>query len=208
MLKNIHFRYILIILLLLGYIFLQRSCTNSYTPDKQIIVTEAKKGSFNSIKPEVIKVPEYKYITLKGDTITLDNPIDKQLAQKYERERDSLKRRLMFYDAIQMRKYGGKFENKDLLINFEAYTTGTLDSLSIPSYVIKSDTIELSKPKETKFALYLGGGLYNNSNFNNTGFKVNLGIQNKKGDIFRGSYDPFNKNYFVDYDVRIFNYKK
>lgn len=208
MLKNIHFRYILIITLLLGYIFLQRSCQKGYIPDKQIIVTEPKEGSFDVIKPTVVEVPKYKYITLKGDTITLDNPVDKALAQKYERERDSLQRRLMYYDAIQQRKYTATFENEDLILDVEGYTTGTLDSLSIPRYLIKSDTIKLPTSKESKFALYLGGGLYNNTQFNNAGFKVNLGLQNKKGDIFRVSYDPINKNYFLDYDLRILNIKR
>jgi len=37
---------------------------------------------------------------------------------------------------------------------------------------------------------------------------VDLGFQNKKGDILGVGYDPLNKSIFLDYKVRLINIKK
>jgi hypothetical protein len=208
--KNIHFRYILTILFLLIYIYCQRNCSNSDTSSiNNTIITKPKKGSFEKISIKEVKPKiKFKYKTISGETIYLENPINIDLAKKYENDTDSLKRRLMYYEAIQQRKYTGRIKDKNLKLDFEAYTTGTLDSLKVPSYEIFSDTIPIKPVKETKLAIYLGGGIYNNSQFNNAGFKIDLGIQNKKGDILFIGYDPFNKNYFVEYKLRLINIKK
>lgn len=175
--------------------------------DKIIVVTPQKQGSFQSIKPEPIKVPKYIYKTLKGDTIELENPVNEELAYHYEellKERDSIKLRLAYLDAIQIRKYKSEFEDKNLKVSVYSQTTGTLDSLSL-DYVIKPDTIEVAVPKQS-FALFLGGGTYSNSK--DLRFKLNLGVQTKKGNVIIGGYDPLNKNVFLDYNFKIFSLNK
>ncbi len=172
-------------------------------PDDIVIVTPPKTGVFKLIAPEPIKVPKYIYRTLKGDTITLNNPVNLELAHKYEelsKVHDSVKTRLAYLEAIQIRQYHKEFTDKNLRIFVDAQTTGTLDSIGV-EYTIKPDTIKVHIPKE-RFALLLGGGLYN------SGAKINLGVQINSRHLISGSYDPINQRVFLDYNIKIFNFNK
>ena len=174
--------------------------------EQTVIVTPEKKGSFQSIVPEPIKVPKYIYHTLKGDTIELENPVNLELACKFEeleKAHDSVKLKLAYLEAIQIRKYRHLFEDKNLKVAVSAQTTGTLDSLSV-AYLIKPDTLKVHIPKQT-LALFVGGGAYTTENLN---FKLNLGVQTKKGNLIIGSYDPIHKNVFLDYNFKVFSLNK
>jgi hypothetical protein len=186
-------------------LFLQ-NCSNP-TPKERTVIIPSKQSEFKAVKPTVIKVPVYKYKTLAGKTIKLTNPINEELARNFEqlqRSNDSLKLKLVYFNAIQIRKYEQNFNDKNLNATVYAQTTGTLDSLKL-KYTIKADTIVI-KPKESVFALYVGAGAY--SDLTSTKFKVNVGIQNRKGNILGVGYDPFSQAVFVDYSIRLINIKK
>ena len=182
-------------------------CGNNTTNPNYVIIPE-KKGSFEIDKPTEIKDSiVYRYRTLKGDTIELENPINLELAKLYQLEKDSLKRELLYYKSIQNRTYIDSVKDKNVKISYVAKTTGTLDNIKF-NYIVFKDSVKVRLPeKKTVFALYTGGGLYLKNNFD-LGYKLDVKFQNKKGDLFGGSYDPINKVIFAEYNFRLINIKK
>ena len=196
----------LIIFGLLIYIFLLKSCNN---PSKnndiyQKFKTKEIVGKFDTIKKpkELSSNKKYKYSPKQSKPIITNNPIDSILVEKFEKAPDSTKIKL-FVDQTQIRSYKQEFDDKYIKITFFAKTRGELLEIS-PEYIIKpqNDSIKI---KQSVFALYLGGGAYYNNMLN---YKIDIGFQNKKGDILFIGYDPFNKVYFAEYNLRIFNIKK
>lgn len=191
----------LLCFLLILFLFIQKSC--NFSKYKNIIITKSKTGSFNYSKPEEIKNNiKYKYTTLKGDTIELENPINIELANKYKKETDSLKKEILFYQAIQQRTYKKDFEDKNLKATIFAKTTGTLDSVKL-DYLIKPDTIKIKQPV---FSLLGGLSLQTNINTLQPNLKVNIGFQNKKKDILLLGGN--NKEINITYLKNIFTIKK
>ena len=195
----------LLVVILVFIIFLQNSCEpTKIKKDGNVIITKPKHGSISINKPEEIKNSiKYKYITLKGDTITLENPINIELAEQYKKEKDSLQKEILFYKAIQKRKYKNKFEDKHILGTVYAETTGTLDSIGI-EYDIKPDTIKIKQPV---FSLLGGLSLQSNMNTLKTYPGLNLGFQNKKKDIILFGINT-NQDVEVKYVKNIFTIKK
>lgn len=195
----------LLVVILTFILFLQNSCEPTKTKkDDNVIITKTKHGSISINKPEEIKNSiKYKYITLKGDTIILENPINLELANQYQKEKDSLQKEILFYKAIQKRKYKNKFEDKHILGTVYAETTGTLDSIGI-EYDIKPDTIKIKQPV---FRLLGGLSLQSNINTLKTNPGLNLGFQNKKNNIFLIGVNT-NKDFEVKYIQNIFTIKK
>ena len=195
----------LLVVVLVFIIFLQNSCEpTKIKKDDNVIITKPKHGSISINKPEEIKNSiKYKYITLKGDTITLENPINIELAEQYKKEKDSLQKEILFYKAIQKRKYKNKFEDKHILGTVYAETTGTLDSIGI-EYDIKPDTIKIKQPV---FRLLGGLSLQSNINTLKTNLGLNLGFQNKKKDIILFGVNT-NQDAEVKYIKNIFTIKK
>lgn len=201
MIKKYFWQLLTIILIII--IFLQNSCESNDNNKTGIIVTPEKKGSFSSYKPTSINLPNYIFFNGK-DTVELENPINKELESKYlqaEKEKDSLKLKLLYYEAIQMRKYHEVYEDKNIVIDVFANTTGTLDSLGV-KYKTKEDSIRLKQPV---FRLLAGPELqlHNNQLFP----AASIGIQNKKGNIFEGSYNT-NGDFSIGYKHNIWTIKK
>jgi len=206
--KHLATLYILIGLLLLT-IFLQRSCdSNIITPKNTTIVIPAKGGTFVKTKSN-----EIKYDTIIKDTIIykdkkiiIDNT-DKTIVEKYLKATDSIGKLKILIDAVKIRRYSDTFDNDDIKLTIETETVGKLNWIK-PTYTIKEKTITVpEKTKETVFAMYGGIEIYNNLQLSNPGVKVDLGIQNKKGDIFTGGYD-MNQNIYIGFKKQIFNIKK
>jgi hypothetical protein len=63
------------------------------------------------------------------------------------------------------------------------------------------------KQKQTVFAVYVGGGLETTTTLDKLTPKVNIGIQNKKGDILSVHYG-IDKSIGISYNLRIINIKK
>jgi len=202
--------YPIIIIVLLFVIFIQRSCNNDKLPseEKKEVVIPAKKGSFNSAKPIKIHDTIIKdSIIFKDKKILIENQLDKQLVIDYLKAKDSIKKLNLFMNAVKVNKYSTNFDNEDINLTIDSETTGTLNSVK-PTYTIKERKAEVSiKKLESVFALYTGIEIYNNKDLNNPGAKVDLGIQNKKGDIYSLGFDT-NKNFFIGYKLRIINIKK
>jgi len=213
MLVMIYFKkmvYPIIIIFLLFIIFIQRGCEDNKLPSKEAkeIIIPAKKGSFTSVKPIKIHDTIIKdSIVFKNKKIILTNPVDKKLVLQYLEAKDSISKLKILINSVKINKYSTKFNNEDIDLTIDTETTGTLNSIK-PAYIIKEKKVDVPvKTLNSVFALYTGVEIYNNKNLNNPGAKIDLGIQNKKGDIYSLGFDT-NKNFFVGYKLRIINIKK
>ena len=195
----------IIVLGLIIFIFLQDSCNNKID-NSNTIITPPKEGSFEYTKPDEVDKPDYIYITTKGDTVRFQNPLNKELKSKYDsvaKSNDALKLKLLYYSAIQTRSYKKVFDNKDVTATVFAETTGTLDSLRF-DYVIKSDTFKVKQPV---FRLLAGPSLQSNITTLKTNLGLNLGIQNKKGNILTVGYNT-NQQITATYYYNLWTIKK
>lgn len=203
-----------ILLLSISLNFIQRSCDRKIETKSKIIYITTKEQT-GSIKESTIKEKDgtANKIQYKDRIAYVDNPITQKQLDLYIKENDSLKRLKMYGDAITINKQINTFEDDKLKIDIESEIQGKLLELSLTNYTIKSQdiplTIEEPIPKETKFALYTGGGLYYNSESQKLNYKAGVTFQNKKGDLLTLESD-FKKQpiIFIDYKIRIFNYKK
>ena len=188
----------IIILTLLVVIFTQRSCNKSNV----IYKTKLTKQFDTIYKPLEIKSKVItKYKNIKGDIVYLPGKIDTIQITKFEKSTDTVKTN-MFTDAIKIRQYKQQFNDSLADVSIFAETKGELLKLA-PTITIKARLPE----KKTVFALYTGGGLYLNKNFD-LNYKLDVKFQNKKGDLIGGSYDPINKVIFAEYNIRLINIKK
>lgn len=207
-----NFLYILLVICIF-VIFIQRS----YNNEKTITITRN------------IKVPELKgailestieklndgsnAILYKSKVVYTENKETQEKLNQYIKENDSLKRLKMYGDAIMTREQINTFEDSLIQVKIKSRIEGKLSNMALVDYTIKSRelpiTIEQPTPKETKFALYMGGGSYYNLENQKLNYKAGLTLQNKKGALLTLESD-FKKQptIFLDYKFRIFNIKK
>ena len=173
----------ILVAILIFALFLQQSCNGDKTnKDTSVIITKPKVGGFNYYKPKPIKGIGYIFVTNKGDTIKIENPVNKELEQKYLNALSENEKLKLYLEAIQKRTYKDTLENKHLKFSYTALTTGTLDSIKF-DYLIKSDTIKIKQPV---FRLLAGPSLEFNYLTMKPSIGINVGFQNKKGNIFTG----------------------
>lgn len=181
----------------LAYIFLHRNCDNPVIPKgKEIIVYDTIYKPIQLPPKEIIK-----YITKEGKEILVQGRIDTIEVKVFEKAPDSVKTN-MFVDCKTIKQYNQTFKDTLADVSIFAETEGRLLKL-VPTVIIKARLPE----KKTTFAMYAGGGLYLYK-LNEMNYKLNLRFQNKRGDLFSGSYDPSTKTTFIDYDFRFINIKK
>jgi hypothetical protein len=187
-LKHLATLYIIIGLLIFS-IFLQRSCNNKQPFDDTIFKP-------SEIKTKVVT----KYKNIKGEDVLIPGKIDTVEIKVFENANDSTQFN-MFTNATKIRSYKNDFSDNDADISIYTETKGELLKI-VPTVHIKQ-----VKKVETKFALYVGGGISNNLQFNNFAVQAKIGLQNKKGDILSIGYDT-QQNINVGYSFRIINIKK
>lgn len=192
--KHIATLYILIGLLIFS-LFLQRSCSNKVIKIEEIVKYDT---IFKPVASKPIIITKYK--TIKGEDILIPGKIDTVEVKVFEQSVDSTKLN-MYIDATKIRSYTTQFNKSDADISIYTETKGELLK------IVPTVTIKQPKVKEVVFAMYAGLEVYNNLQLSNPGVKVDLGIQNKKGDIFTGGYDT-NQNIYIGFKKQIFNIKK
>lgn len=195
-LKNNIFSFLLIILLIIA-LFVQRSCNEkkiNNLSNKEITI-KYDTVFYPVEQPQKIKTI---YKTLKGKEIIIPGKIDTIEVKTFEKSEDTTKLN-MYINATRKREYTNIFETDTAKVTIYSETKGELLKIA-PSVVIKNS-------KQNYFTLYGGVEVYNNKLFNNSGIKVDLGFQNKKGDILTAGYDN-NKNIYLGYHVKIFSLKK
>ncbi len=186
---------------LLCIIFVQRSCG-----DKKIITLPPKHNKFELVKPTEVKTDTiYKdSIVYKDKKVIVTKPVDKKLVQDYLKATDSISKLNLYVAAVEKKQYKHTFSDKYIDITIDAKTTGTLNLIA-PTYTLKPRDVEIAK--STVFAMYVGGSTTLELPNIKPEFFVNVGFQNKRGDILLGGLGS-NKTIMVGYTFRLINIKK
>jgi hypothetical protein len=200
---------LVIIVLLLGVIFVQRSCYNNSKQKVQSTSLPIIKGKFDKVKPipNVIDTVYLDSIVYKDKIVKVDRPVDKKLVEDYLKANDSITKLSLYVNSVQTNTYTKTFSDEKIDITVNAETTGTLNLLDL---TYKSKDIKVDLPviiKRTTFAAYAGGGLNVNLIDIKPEYFVNAGIQNKRGDIILGGFGS-NKTIQATYVFRILNITK
>ena len=192
--------YVIIAILLFVLFF--RGCGDQ---GSTTITTPEIEGDFEEQEPIYIKgkdsiITKWKTLT---DTIEVEtkNPANDSLDLAYKSAKD-LERYKLFRSATQIKTFKNTFEDEYLKLSLTGSVQGDLLGIT-PKYTIKSQKIEVP---ETSLRFLIGGGIGNNLSFNDFTYRVNLGIQNAKGNIIRAGYSRMRgQDYiFIGYDFSLF----
>lgn len=164
-----------------------KDCTNK--PKDRVVIKEVEK---------IVTIPEKvvqfdTIVKLKPYYVQKENPVNKELLDKYDSLKDSLKRDL-FKKAVTKNTYKEKFENDTVVVDVFAETTGTLDKLTtnvkIKPMEFSYKEKEITYYKYPKLSIYAGAGVLSRfDNVNGTVFTGHLGVVNKKGLHIELSYN-------------------
>lgn len=127
---------------------------------------------------------------------------------RYTHETDSLKKLLLFKEAIALKSFTTNFEDDFLKLELNGIVSGSVKKIT-PTYTIKPQKVDVKVP-EVKFRFLAGGGFGVNKDFNQTTYKANIGWQKKSGNIYRISYLNVNGQPFgmFETDIPIFAIKR
>ena len=195
----IKYIYPITIAILLGYIFLQRSCNAPNNAEKKEVTIPEKKGEFKKLTVQINHKQKDSIVFRKGQTIYTENPINKQLAEEFiklQKENDSLGLIKKYVEAVQIRKQTTVFDDKDITIEIDTEVQGELRSI-LPKWRVKEYKTKIDVPLRVRPAVYVGAGLSDNKQFNNTTLELQLGLK-LKNDIFLVSGDS-RQNFGIKY---------
>lgn len=211
----------LVIGLLIAILFLWlKGCSSNEPALAKTIQTKEVKGKFEPVKPIqkpiIITIPGSNEIVYEesGTEKFLQSQIDqlvsenKALQEFYNEASDSLKNAL-YQKAIEVNSFSQIFEDDKLKATSSGLVRGEIQSLKL-DYIIKPQSIELPKQKETFIRVLAGAGVGMNKELNQFSWKANLGLQNKKGNIIRASVQRIGAQqyYLAEYDISILNWKR
>lgn len=196
--------------LLIVALFIQRSCSAQTTVKQKVVVPE-KRGEFKNPIAIINNKGKKDSIVWKDNIIKTENPINKKLAEDFissQKENDSLKSLKLYLNAIEERESEYIFDNKDLKLEIKTKTRGEILKIT-PKYTIKErEEVLQVKSKESVFAVYAGLGLETTTTLERLTPEINLGVQNRKGDLLLLKYGVTDKSIGVSYIHRFINIKK
>ena len=177
-----------IILALLAIIIVPKACNKTVTKVKhQKVEIPIINGKFEAQKPKEIKSPIIRdTVIVKGDTVYLDKPVDKEMMKKFmEVQGNSVETMKLYQNAIQIRSFTDTFEDKYIKIDMEAESVGKVNWMK-PKYTIKPQTIDVPilVEEEQKMNLYGGIELTNGIKVIAPTIKGNIFIQKTNGDMY------------------------
>lgn len=205
------FKYLGWILLFVFLWFRGCSPTEKNSATVKVIVPEVK-GYFEPKKP----VHELLEKATSKEILQVENPINQKLIAENEKlkadfaKATTIEKPLLFDKAIHINRFSTKFEDDNLILNIDGIVQGEVKEIT-PNYIVKEKKIEIPvKQKETVFRLLGGGGIGSNQELNKLVYKLDLGFQNKKGDIISAEYINIENNNFgmISYKKSIFNIKR
>jgi len=205
--------YRLIIAGLVLVILLLVTCRGSKKEIK--VQIPEKNGSFMPKKPihDTIKITD----TIKGEVITVE---DKELLKRHaELQKDYTEMLLAFQnyndstqqakyaEAIEVKEFKTEFDNDTINIVIKGLVRGEVESI-YPKWKIKKSEEKVAIPETLR--ILIGGGIGSNKDLDSYTVKVNLGLQDAKGNVYRASYQKIqNQDYFLgEIDFSIFEFKK
>jgi hypothetical protein len=188
-------------------------CEGFKTKIVTVTVPELK-GNFKAQKPinHPVKIPLVLTKSVNSKIVKIENPINQKLVAEndslklaFAKETDSLKKQQAYEKAIELNNFSTKFEDENIELNINGVVQGEVKEIT-PSYKLKERKLDVPvKLKETVLRVYVGGevGVQTSLEMNKLPLKANLMIQNRKGNIWTGSYDNngiawigFNKSIF------------
>lgn len=197
LIKKVDWKIITIIILIFIIIFLTRSCN-----EKEIVEIP--------IKIEVpVPVVKNNFDTIyKPQPITVENPLNIELLNKYKKAKDSLEKFDIFKESIKEREYNEKFEDTFQIINVYTKTQGKIlkqtTNYKTKPYNIKVDTIiniPIKKTNQFFTGVELGVPAENLQDLNLV-FKGNLMFKNKKDNVLTLSFDT-EKRVWLGYAIKL-----
>lgn len=164
-------------------------------------------GSSDTIYKPVPLISYKDSLVYKDTTLFTENPYNKELADKYTSLKGETERLQEYLKSIQIKEYKVPYEDEYIKITGNFKTQGELLSTQYDYDIKPREITALVPQKETKLALYAGGGIGTNLQLDKAVFNAQLGLQNAKGDIYTIQYGT-DKTIQVGYQFRIFNIKK
>lgn len=120
---------------------------------------------------------------------------------------DSIKKIELYRLATELKNFESNFEDEYIKLTINGIIGGNEVKEITPTYTRK----EISVPqKQVTFRMLVGGGIGINKELNQGTWKANVGFQNKKGNIIRGSFQRIgNQDYYLaEYDFSLFKITK
>ena len=200
---NLNIKYIIIgIVVLLISFFIGRWTSPTETKTVKVTIPELSGKSPIIINPKpIISIKDS--LVYKDTIIYTENPLDKELINRYvklESEKDKL---IAYLNSIQIRKYKIPFENDTIKIVGDVEVQGELKSLKY-NWFIKQRIIDVPvEIKKPTMNLLLGGSISNTVDLNKFNINTNVGIQRKNGDLILGSYGVFDKSVQIGYLINL-----
>jgi hypothetical protein len=216
------FAYVMLALIALLFIFsFVKACSPPEPKLVKVMVPEVR-GTFapqkpvnhpmaiypiltNNVKPKKVDTSSNLVDTSNKDNLKKLVAENEALKLAFAKETDSLKKLLAYEKAVQLNNFSTKFEDENMELNIDGVVQGEVKEIT-PSYKLKERKLDVPvKLKETVLRVYVGGevGVQTSLEMNKLPLKANLMIQNRKGNIWTGSYDNngiawigFNKSIF------------
>jgi hypothetical protein len=183
-----------------GLFFFMRMCQGDTTVKKNTIPEIKGKFETNKVdhEPIIISNKETKFVYLKQDA-SLKKTIDSLLDQTEKMKKDFAKMpdtvKIIEYEkAIQLNEFSKKVEDDTIIIDIHGASRGTIENLFV-DYTVKKREIDI--PVKKKIGVYFGSEIGTNTNLNQFTYKLNLGVQNKKGTIYTTSYQKTSSNNYI-----------
>lgn len=205
--KNKWILYLALIVVIASFIL--DKCNNS----EVIITVPEVKGKFESQTPvhTIVKYDTiYKWsnsTTLKKDKFAqqeINRLIEEneKLVSQFSQLPDTVKI-IKYAKSIEVKEFNSNLEDENIIIDISGLVSGEVKSIK-SNYTIKEKKITV--PIKAKIGVYLGSELGANKDLNQFTYKANLGIQNKKGTIYRASYQRIANEDFglIGVDFKLF----
>ena len=200
---NLNIKYTIIgILILILSFFIGRWTSPIETKIIKVTIPEVSGKSPIVINPKpIISIKDS--LVYKDTIIYTENPLDKELINRYvklESEKDKL---IAYLNSIQIRKYKIPFENDTIKIIGDVEVQGELRSLKY-NWTIKERKLDIPvNLKKPTMNLLFGGSVSNSIELDKFNFNANVGIQRKNGDLILGSYGLLDKSIQVGYLINL-----
>lgn len=107
----------------------------------------------------------------------------------YQKETDSLKKLLLFKNAIALKSFSSDFEDEYINISINGIVAGEVKEIT-PKYTIKPFD---GPTKKRKVSFLYGGGISGTKNIDNFSVNAGVGLQNKSGGIILVNYNTQNQ---------------
>lgn len=198
-------------ILLIIALILFKSCEKEV--ESVVVVVPEKKGKFDPVKPKHTPLVVYDTIKIPGKKILVQSPINDLLLRENEelkkefREADSINKELMHNKAIQLNRFNHILSDDFVSIDFSGIVRGEIQEIST-SYTLKErkEKVEI-KHKETYLRILGGVEFGNRKQFDDFKIKGNLMIQDKKGNIYTGSFDT-EQTFWIGINKTLFDLKR